>query len=119
MTRDGEAQWVTDYGRACWQVWSPGDLTRIGRKRRKRGYTLDLDCDTMTIDASGPITEGAWRWRSEGDEAVEFLDSWIEYGGDHTRFQDWMLGHLWCIFDMPREMPPFPKEFYEVARNGR
>ena len=117
MTQEQRAQWLIDYEQACWAVWSPGELTRIGRKRRKRGYVLELDCDTMTIEACG-FTEGAWRWQSKGAETIEFLDAWIEYGGDNTRFEDWMLGHLWCLIDMPREMPPFPKEFFEGPKRS-
>ena len=106
------AEWALRYERACWAVWSPGELSRISRKRRKRGYVLELDCKDMRIMAWGPMSDGGWRWEAYANVAISLLDDWIEYGGI-TRFEDWLLGHLWCIIDMPRDMPPLPKEFWE------
>ena len=109
-------QWVTDYEWACWQVWSPEDFLKIAARRHELGYTLKLDCDTMTITGKGP-TDAMWHWISERTGTIDFLDLWIEWGDD-TPFLDWLMGHLWCIFDMPREMPPFPEEFFEGPKRA-
>lgn len=111
------AAYLVRYEIECWAVWSPGELSRIGRQRRKRGFVLELNCDDMRIRAWGPRSEGGWRWGAYTEATIDFIDDWLEYGG-MTRFEDWMLGHLWCIIDMPRDMPPLPKEFWEPAKSA-
>lgn len=106
-------QWLTDFERSCWQVWSPQEFLEIAARRHDLGYSLKLDCDTMVIIGRGP-TDQIWLWKSDMAGTVEFLDCWIEWGGE-TPFLEWLMGHLFCIFDMPRGMPPFPEEFFELG----
>ena len=121
MTQGQKPQWLIDYEQACWAVWSPKEFIFIAFCRQLHGYSLELDCDTMTIIGRGPAVAGGdpWHWVSERIPTIFFLDLWIEWGGD-TPFLDWLMGHLWCLIDMPREMPPFPEEFFErgEAQNG-
>ncbi len=119
MTDPSIPQWLVDYEAACWAVWPPEDLVAIARKRRARNYVIKLDCATMEIKGLGPISEGAWSWYCGLTETIEFIDAWIQFGGD-SEFLDWLLGHIWCLFDMPRNMPPLPKESFErgETQNG-
>ena len=113
-----EPQWLTQYKRACWQVWSPEELVGIGKKRRAMGYDISLDCDTMIISGHG--TEPGferWSWHSDQEETIDFIDNWMEYGVE-TQFLDWFAGHLWCFLDMPREMPPLPEEFFASPKRS-
>ena len=116
MSERQKPQWLSDYEWKCWQVWSPEEFQAIGKRRFDMGYTLKLDCDRMSIKGRGS-TDREWLWISEGEEAIDFLDMWIEWGGD-VPFTDWLMGHLFCIYDMPREMPPFPEEFYEGPKRS-